>query len=256
VPSNHQPSGSPLLRCVAGSAVALVAALAVALGVAPDAQAKDASFKATVQATDTVKSTITQLGSDAAALYCFPPMMPPPITVSQTIHARTTKVEPLTANMVDAGSSRGLVELGPSGSGYAQIPGVFGTIERHANNPPDKCGGPIPPQHCGTKSSKHLDVMVQPISKRLHGREHFQGLAVYFGFDQDPFSTCYAPESPHPAIVNVAKISTTTLFDKRRRQIVLHIKGTTPWHFKDNESKTVTKGTYSRSITLILRRTG
>jgi hypothetical protein len=244
-----------LLSFVAAFVVALVAAFAVALSVAPDAQAKDAFFRATLQVQETVNSTITELDPVAASMYCYPPLMPPPITAFQTIRARTTKARPVTASMVDAGSSRGLVELGPSGSGYAQIPGVFGTIERHANNPPQMCGGPVPAQDCGTRSSKQLDVMVQPISRRRQGREHFQGLAVYFGFDRDPFSACYAPQIP-PGIVNVAKIDPRTLFDKRRRKIVLRIKGTIPWRFEDKEFKTVTTGTYFRSITLTLRRTG
>jgi hypothetical protein len=239
--SNHQPSVTPVL--------AFAAALAVVLAVAPYAQAKSAAFKATVQFEGTVKSTLTSTDPSACK---------PPITASQTVRFNTTKAQPVTANIVDAGSSQGLVELGPSGSGYAQIPGVVGTIERHADIPPDPCyGNPAEAQDCGMRSPKHWEVMVQPQSTRRHGREHLQGLAVFGApVGPDPFSSCTPPETPPPAIAAVVRIDPGTLFDKRRRRIVLRINGTTPWRSEDKAGRTVTEGTYFHAITLTLRRTG
>jgi hypothetical protein len=184
--SKHQPSAALLL--------ALASALAVVLGVAPYAQAKTAEFKATVRFEQTVRSTLTSTDPSACQA---------PITASETVRFNTTKAQPVTADSVDAGSSQGLVELGPSGSGYAQIPGVVGTVERHADSPANPCSGtPAAAQDCGTRSPKHWELMLQPISTRRHGREHLQGLAVYGGPEQGPyplFSSCSPPQEPVPA---------------------------------------------------------
>jgi hypothetical protein len=241
MPSNHQPSVTPVL--------AFAAALAVVLTVAPYAQAKSAAFKATIQLEETVKSTLTSMEQGVCQ---------PPITASQTVRFNTTKAQPVTAHIVDAGESQGLVELGPSGSGYAQIPGVVGTIERHNDIPPNNpCNGnPAEAQDCGMRSVKHWEVMVQPQSTRRHGREHLQGLAVFGApVGTDPLSSCTGPEMP-PAIAAVAKIDPGTIFDKRRRRIVLRINGTTPWRSEDKAGHSVTEGTYFHAITLTLRRTG
>lgn len=243
MPSHHRPSVAPLL--------AFGAALAVVLVVAPHAQAKTAAFKATLRFEETVKSTLTSTDPSACQA---------PITASETVRFRTTKAQPVTAYIVEAGGSRGLVELGPSGSGYAHIPGVVGTIERHAEIPPDPCSGePAEAQHCGTRTPKRWDVMVQPQSTRRHGRLHLKGLAVFGGpDDQSPelFPSCTSPQTPPPAITALAKIAPGTLFDRRRRRIVLHIDGTTPWRSVDKAGRTITEGTYSHAITLTLRRTG
>lgn len=155
---------------------------------------------------------------------------------------------------------------GLSSGQYAEIPGIVGTIERQNNNPPtveDACAGtPASATDCGTKSPRQWRVTLDRISSRRKGREQLQGLAVNFDTPSaQPFGTCDGPQigpsgfSNNPA-GNMAKIDAPTLFDKRRRQIVLHIEGTIPWRFEDKESKTVTEGTYFRSITVTLRRTG
>jgi hypothetical protein len=229
--------------------MAIVLALAVLLAIAPAAQAKSSAFKATIQFEEAVKTTVASTDTSRC--------QEPPLTATQTMRARTTSAQPVTAHIVDAGSSRGLVELGPSGSGYASIPGVTGTIERHAEGGSGQCGPPRDPQDCGTKSPKRWDLMVQPQSARRSGRIHLKGLAVFAGpLDGNPFSNCPSPEYPPPALMTPAKIAPAVLFDARRRKIVLRIKGTAPWHTVDNVRQTVTDGTYSRSITLTLRRTG
>ena len=279
MPSNHHRSVTPLLSC---ALLSCAAALAVAFGVAPDAHAlnpKDsASFVVTVQVVETAQSTTTSTNpNDQGPLVCtrespdfntpnttFTVPRPPPFTASQTTRLRTTK-----AQSVDAWREQsGLVQLSSdlSSGQYAEIPGIVGTIERHNNNPPtveEACAHkPASAKDCGTKSPKQWSLTLDRISSRLKGREQFQGLGVNFDTAYaQPFGTCDGPQIGPPGFSsnlagNMAKTDAQTLFDKRRRQIVLHIKGTIPWRFKDKASHTVTEGTYFRSITLTLRRTG
>jgi hypothetical protein len=69
------------------------------------------------------------------------------------------------------------------------------------------------------------------------------------------YSTCIQPRYPPPALASVVKIDSATLFNTRKRVIVLRIHRTDPWHEEDKVGHTVTDGTYERSITVTLRRT-
>jgi hypothetical protein len=279
MPSSHQRSVTPLLSC---ALLSCVAALAVALGVVPDAQAlgpnDSATFSVTVQVLETAQSTTTSTDpNNQGPLVCtrespdfntpdttFTVPQPPPFAASQTTRLRTTKAQSVNVWREQSG----LVQLSSSLSSgqYAEIPGIVGTIERHNNNPPtveETCAGtPASATDCGTKSPKQWRLTLDRISSSRKGREQLQGLGVNFDTpNAQPFGTCDAPQVGPPGFSsslagNLAKIDAQTLFDRSRRQIVLNIKGTIPFRHEDKESQTVTEGTYFRSITLTLRRTG
>jgi len=281
MPSNRQrsvPFRSVALLSFAS--VFFVAALAVALGVAPHARAdatRWAHFMVTVQVVETAQETITSTDpNDQGPIVCdrgIPPgsefshpavtvPRPPPFTGSQTIRLSTTKAQSVTALMDTTGRYQGHVQLSSdlSSGDYAELKGIVGTIERHNNNPPtvqEACDGkPASVKDCGTKSPKHWRMTLDRISSRRNGREQFQGLGVNFDTPYArPFVTCEGAEAPHGFSGNVANIDAPSLFDPHRRQIVLRIEGTIPWRYEDKNSKRVTEGTYSRSITVTLRRT-
>ena len=228
----------------ASLASALVVALALAT--APAVHAKSAAFRATVQLEETVQATVTD--PDA----CFVRT-----TSSQTVRLHTARAQRIGAYLVDRGSSRGLVELFPSGSGYALVRGT-GTIERQtAGEPPSQCatGPQADPPDCGRRSASTWAIRVEPYHARRSGRHRFLGLSLvwdWFGRGFDPYSNCEPPPLPSKPIFHSGKLSARTLFG-RRRKIVLHIGATTPYRYR--REGITTEGTHTLTATLTLRRT-
>lgn len=241
------------MPCICRLSVAPVlsaGALALLLAAAPAALAKDASFKATLTADETAKTTYTStVPNDCQTA---------PLTATQTLHVRAGKAAPFTAYQLDAGSHRGAVELGPSGMGYGQLHGLVGTIERQNEWGPNPCTGETTadPNDCGMQPLKNWSATVNPRLRRSGGRLHLTGLGIYFGSDfADPFRTCYSPQLPQPFIPDVAAITPRTLFSRSKKVIVLKVEGTKSWRYDDTLRQAVTVGTYTRTITLTLRRT-
>jgi hypothetical protein len=131
----------------------VIAALMLVQAMVPAAHAKDTNFKVTVQFEETLKTTFKSTD---------PYSCQAPVTSSETVRMHTTRPAAVNAYMVDAGSSKGFVELAPSGSGYAQLVNIAGTVDRESDNVASPCSGPSPPPDCGTRSPKKWYFVLQP----------------------------------------------------------------------------------------------
>ena len=227
--------------------LALVTILTLAAPAA--AHARGADFKASIRLEETIDVTGTARPEE-----CYGEQT----RVTQTVRVATRRPRVIDAYLYERGSLRGLVELGPSGSGYARLPG-FGSVDRQVVTNWRNClgSGEDRPAGCGTRSSSRWPII---IDRSLTRRGRFRGLLPRWDwpgrYSLDPLPNCGdAPSMPwENTYVRIPepylRISGRALVDRRTHRFDL--SASRSWSYTDERGDV--EGTWTRRGKLTLKR--